>query len=166
MGRGRAVSFNIMEGAIPVANPVIPTDFRTVSGSTLIDVLAESLSTIKSEDNLTDTEIGRFMGKGVDAGKAYRTGYAEMGVVAFLRACQLWNGRFASKAFEKIGMKLVPIAAAPVNDQTVATRLAKLMLELSLALEDGKIDELELQRMKRTLVDAAEGIDALRERAA
>lgn len=149
-----------------MADPAIAPIHRTVSGSKLIDALAESLSAIKSDDNLTDAELGKFMHKGVDAGKAYRTGYAEMGAIAFLRACERWNGRFAGKAFEMIGMKLVPIAAAPVNHQVVATRLAKLMLEMSLALEDGEIDEMELARMKRTLIEAAEGIDAMRDKAA
>lgn len=148
-----------------MSDRAIPPIHRSVSASNLIEAMAASLSVIKSDDGLTDKDLGHILHKGQDAGKAYRTGYAEMGAVAFLRACERWNGRFASKAFELIGMKLVPIAAAPVNDQTVATRLAKLMLEMSLALEDGEIDELELRRMKRTLVDAAEGIDAMRERA-
>jgi len=139
---------------------------RTVSGSKLIDVLAGSLTEIKSEDGLTDAEIGKFLHKGVDAGKAYRTGYAEMPVTSFLRGCERWNGRFANDTLALIGMKLVPIANAEVNDQTLQTRLAKLMFEVSVALEDGVITPFELNGMKRTLIEAGEAIDSFREKAA
>ena len=40
------------------------------------------------------------------------------------------------------------------------------MFELSVALEDGKIDDLEIARMKRTLIEAGEAIDSFRGRAA
>lgn len=145
---------------------LIPAIHTAVSGSKLIETLAQSLSEIKDQDGLTDEELGRFLHKGKDAGKAYRTGFAEMPLTAFLRGCERWNGRFANAVLGKIGMKLVPLAGAEMNEQTVATRLAKLMLEMSIALEDGRIDDLELARMKRTLVEASEGIDAMRERAA
>jgi hypothetical protein len=137
-----------------------------VSGSKLIEALGESLTTIKHEDSLTDAELGKFMHKGVDAGKAYRTGYAEMPVTAFLRGCERWNGRFANDTLALIGMKLTPLTCEEVSDQTLQTRLAKLMLEVSVALEDGQIDDLEIARMKRTLVEAGEAIDAFRGKAA
>lgn len=145
---------------------LIPAVHRAVSGSCLIETLAESLTEIKDQDGLTDEELGRFLHKGKDAGKAYRTGFAEMPLTSFLRGCERWNGRFANAVLGKIGMKLVPLTAGDLNEQTVATRLAKLMLELSIALEDGKVDDLELARMKRTLVEASEAVDAMRERAA
>lgn len=144
----------------------IPPLYRAVSASKLIDTVAESLTEIKNADGLTDKEVGHFLGKGTDAGKAYRTGFAEMGFVSFLRGCERWNGRFANDVFDAIGMKLVPKTDAEINDQSLQTRLAKLMLEVSLALEDGKIDDLELQRMKRTLIEAGEAVDAYRGKAA
>lgn len=95
-----------------------------------------------------------------------RTGYAEMPVTAFLRGCERWNGRFANDVLALVGMKLAPLSKEPISDQTLQTRLAKLMLELSLALEDGVIDDLEVQRMKRSLIEAGEAIDSMRGRAA
>lgn len=148
-----------------MTNSGIAPNYRTVSGSKLVDTLAESLSAIKDQDNLTDKELGQFLGKGLDAGKAYRTGYAEMGLVAFLRGCERWNGRFASDVFKLIGMKLSPLHTEAVTDQSLQTRLAKLMVEVSIALEDGVIDDIEIARMKRTLIDAGEAIDAYRGRA-
>lgn len=149
-----------------MADPAIPPLHRAVSGSKLIDTLAESLTTIKAEDELTDADLGKVMHKGVDAGKAYRTGYAEMGAVALLRAIEKWNGRFANDAFALIGMKVTPLSREVCTDQSLQTRLAKLMVEVSLALEDGKIDDLEIARMKRTLIEAGEAIDCYRGKAA
>lgn len=150
-----------------MGDAVIPPLHRSVSGSKLIDTLGASLSTIKSEDGLTDAELGKYLHKGVDAGKAYRTGYAEMPVTSFLRGCERWNGRFANDTLALVGMKLVPLAGSEeITDQSLQTRLAKLMLEVSLALEDGVISEHELARMKRTLVEAGEAIDQYRGKAA
>jgi hypothetical protein len=149
-----------------MSDTAIPPLHRTISASKLTDTLAESLSAIKDADELTDKELGAFLGKGQDAGKAYRTGYAEMGFVSFLRGCERWNGRFANEVLSKIGMKLVPLGSGEVTDQSLQSRLAKLMYEVSIALEDGKIDDLELQRMKRTLIEAGEAVDAYRGKAA
>ena len=139
---------------------------RSVSGSKLVETIGESLTRIKSDDGLTDAELGKYLHKGVDAGKAYRTGYAEMPVTSFLRGCERWNGRFANEVLSLIGMKLVPLDGGNVSPQSLQTRLCALMLEVSHALEDGNIDELEIQRMKRSLVEAGEAIDAYRGRAA
>lgn len=147
-----------------MSDKAIPPLHRSISGSKLIDALAESLTEIKAQDELTDAELGKFLHKGVDAGKAYRTGYAEMPVTAFLRGCERWNGRFANDALGLIGMKLVPLSTEAVSDQTLSTRLCKLMLDVSLALEDGVITDLEVARMKRTLIEAGEAIDSMRGR--
>lgn len=135
---------------------------RTISASRLVESLGESLSRIKAEDGLTDAELGKYLHKGVDAGKAYRTGYAEMPVTSFLRGCERWNGRFANDTLAHVGMKLVPLADAEISGQSLQSRLAKLMFEVSVALEDGEIDDLEIQRMKRSLVEAGEAIDGYR----
>ncbi|WEK42956.1 MAG: hypothetical protein P0Y64_16685 [Candidatus Sphingomonas colombiensis] len=139
---------------------------RLTSASKLIDTLAESLSEIKEQDELTDADLGGALGKGADQGAKYRTGLAEMGLVAFLRGCERWNGRFANDVLALIGVKLVPIHAGEANGQSLQTRLAKLMLEVSVAMEDGILTELEIHRMQRSLVEAGEAIDALRENVA
>ena len=144
---------------------IIVRPARAVSASKLIDTMAESLSVIKEQDELTDADLGGVMHKGADQGAKYRTGLAEMGAVAFLRACATWNGRFANEALSLIGMKLTPLHSQPVTDQSLQTRLAKLMVEVSIALEDGVIDDIEIARMKRTLIEAGEAIDSYRGRA-
>lgn len=135
---------------------------RSVSASKLIETLGESLAVIKEQDDLTDADLGGIMHKGADQGAKYRTGIAEMPVTAFLRGCERWNGRFANDALALIGMKLEPLHRAEISDQTFQTRLAKLMLEVSIALEDGSISEHEAARMKRSMIEAGEAIDARR----
>ncbi len=149
-----------------MADTAIPPLHRSISASKLIDTLAEGLTSIKAEDGLTDAELGKYLHKGQDAGKAYRTGYAEMPVTAFLRGCERWNGRFANDTLALIGMKLVPLHTGEVTPQSLQTRLAKLMMEMSHALEDGKLSELELAGMKRSLVEAGEAVDCYRGKAA
>lgn len=149
-----------------MTDTAIPPLHRSVSGSKLIETLGDSLTAIKAQDGLTDAELGKYLHKGVDAGKAYRTGYAEMPVTSFLRGCERWNGRFANAALALIGMKLTPLHTGEITDQSLQTRLAKLMLEVSVALEDGVISEHELARMKRTLVEAGEAIDCYRVKSA
>jgi hypothetical protein len=146
-----------------VTDTAIPPLHRTVSASKLTETIADSLTSIKDEDELTDKEIGHFLGKGVDAGKAYRTGYAEMGFVSFLRGCATWNGRFANDALALIGMKLVPLAARPQSDRKFGVILSRLKLAVDEALEnDDEIDDRELDAMRALLDEAGQAIDARR----
>lgn len=148
-----------------MAEPAIPPAYRTVSGSKLIDSLAESLTAIKREDELTDAELGKFLHKGVDAGKAYRTGFAEMPVTAFLRGCERWDGRFANATLALIGMKLVPLDAAVGSDRAGFTALCQLLTGLSAALEnDNLVDDQELAHLAPALEAAGKHIDRLRAR--
>ena len=145
-----------------MASPTIVTRYRMASASSLLEAMGESLSVIKESDQLTDAYLGVVMGKGADQGGKYRTALAEMGSIAFLRACERWNGRFANDALALVGMKLVPLETAEISDQALSTRLSKLMFEWSIAMEDGRVDEMELARMSRTLIAAGAAIDAKR----
>ena len=64
------------------------------SASHVLQAIAAELSTIKHEDGLTDADIGRVLGKSEDQAAKYRTGLAEMGIVAFAAGKREWNGRF------------------------------------------------------------------------
>ena len=142
-------------------DPTIHGRHRVVSASKLIEALGESLSVIKEQDGLTDAELGAVMHKGADQGAKYRTGLAEMGVVAFLRAASAWNGRFANDALALIGMKLTPIRALPQSDRRFGVLLSRLKLAVDVALEDdNEIDDAELAAMKALLIDVGAAIDA------
>lgn len=134
---------------------------RIVSASKLLDAMGKSLSVIKEQDDLTDAELGAVMHKGADQGAKYRTALAEMGAVAFLRACQTWNGRFANGALALIGMKLTPLVARPQPDRSFGVMLSRLKLAVDVALEDdNQIDDDELAAMRSLLIDVGAAIDA------
>jgi len=64
------------------------------SASAVLDAIASELTVIKHEDGLTDADLGRILGKSEDQAAKYRTGLAEMGIVAFAAGKREWNGRF------------------------------------------------------------------------
>ena len=147
--------------------PQIYPPYRTVSATMLIETLGESLSRIKEDDKATDKDIGRVLGKEKDSAERYRKGIGDMGVVSFLLGCREWNGRFANDVLAMIGMKLVPLAASgAANDRSWSSELTKLLLKMSLALEDGRLDDDELDAMAAEIEAAGNAIDQMRHRRA
>jgi hypothetical protein len=149
-----------------MTSPQIHGRFRSFSVSKAVEAIGSALRRIREDDGLSWKEAGRILGKSDDRASDYANALSEMPVGTFLLGCREWNGRFADDALAMIGMKLVPVAGGDISDQSLQSRLAKLMYEVSIALEDGKIDDLELQRMKRTLIEAGEAVDAYRGKAA
>lgn len=148
-----------------MADPLIAPRYRIPSASLLVEKAAESLHVIKDADGHTDAELGAILHKSGDQAAKYRTGLAEMGMVAFLRACSAWNGRFANDVLGEIGMKLVPVEAESQCDRKFATMLARLKLMVAEALEDdGAIDPEELDGMQAVLDDVGRAVDARRGR--
>jgi hypothetical protein len=146
------------------ARTIVPP-FRTISASKLVNAVAGSLTEIKREDDLTDEELGGFLGKGVDQGKKYRTGLAEMPMTSFLRGCERWNGRFANDVLALIGMKIVPLDSGGLEDRRGVTALMRAVLSLQEATEDDdQVDEVELAQRRALIEDAGQYIDQLRER--
>lgn len=68
-----------------------------------------------------------------------------------------------SDLFGAVGMKLVPLDGGEVT-RSSASSITKLLLELSVALEDGRVDDRELAGMRDAIDDAGRTIDAMRER--
>ena len=67
--------------------------------------------------------------------------------------------------FGKLGMKLVQIDAGEHSDRASLSCLTKLLLQMSLALEDdGEIDDSELAAMRDALEQAGQSVDRLRHR--
>lgn len=148
-----------------MSRPTIHRSYRSVSDTSLVEAMATALSAIKEQDKLTDADIGRELGKaGEDSGRAYRTGFATMNAVSFLRGCERWNGRFADEVCALIGMKLVPLDCSESVGRATATALTRLLLQLSIALEDNEVKDEELLCMRRELDEAGRAIDAMRAR--
>jgi hypothetical protein len=133
----------------------------------LIETLGNSLQRIKDEDGATDADIGRILGKSKDSAERHRKGIGDMGAVSFLLGCAAWDGRFANDALAKVGMKLVPLATSgAANDRSWSSDLTKLLLKMSLALEDGNLDDDELDSMAAEIEGAGRAIDQMRQRRA
>lgn len=145
-----------------MSHRTIHRPFRAIAASKLVERAAEALSQIKAEDELTDADMGAALGKHSDQAAKYRTGLAEMSMVTFLRACERWNGRFADGVLAHIHMKLAPLEDAEPVTQHTASCITKLLLELSVALEDGQVDDRELAGMRAALDEAGRAIDAMR----
>lgn len=65
--------------------------------------------------------------------------------------------------FGAAGLKLVPTNAGDITRKT-ASAITKLMFELSVALEDDRVDDRELAAMRQSIEDVGKSIDAMRER--
>lgn len=126
------------------------------SASAVLDAIASELSTIKHEDGLTDADLGRVLGKSEDQAAKYRTGLAEMGVVAFASAKREWNGRFTG-ALDRLCENSRP---ATVCDHSTLTALLDLGTRLAKALEDGAIKPEEVRDNRKQLEDVRDMIDA------
>ncbi len=145
--------------------PQIHRRFATVPASLLIETLGDSLRRIRDEDHATDGDIAAVLGKSEDSASRYRAGTSEMGVVAFLRACRAWDGRFANPALALVGMKLMPMDSGLGNDRAGFTAITSLLAALAEALEDdGIVDDHELAEMRTVIEAAGRHIDRLRDR--
>lgn len=126
------------------------------SASAVLDAIASELSIIKHEDGLTDADIGRVLGKSEDQAAKYRTGLAEMGVVAFAAGKREWNGRFTG-ALDRLCVNSRP---GTVCDRSSLTFVLDAAARLSKALEDGVITKEEVRENRAQLEAARDAIDA------
>lgn len=126
------------------------------SASTVLEAIASELATIKHEDGLTDADIGRVLGKSEDQAAKYRTGLAEMGVVAFAAAKREWNGRFTG-ALDRLCVESRPGVA---NDRAAQCKVLEAALAMSVALaDDDAIVREEVRKNRATLEAARDAID-------
>lgn len=127
------------------------------SASAVLDAVASELSTIKAEDGLTDADLARVLGKSDDQAAKYRTGLAEMGIVAFAAAKREWNGRFTG-ALDRLCHDSRPSTEA---DRTRGSKVLKAALALSVALEED--DEITPEDVRQNRAAIEEAIEALQE---
>jgi hypothetical protein len=139
-----------------MADPTIHGPRRVFSASAVLDAIAADLSQIKTEDGLTDEDLGRVLGKSDDQAAKYRTGLAEMGLVAFAAGMREWNGRFTGSLFRLCEETRPGI----VCDHSGQTSILAAALALSKALEDGEITPREVRECRSVLEDAKAAIDA------
>ena len=149
-----------------MTRPQFHGQFRTVPASLLLETLGGSLKRIRDEDRATDGDLAAVLGKSEDSAARYRAGTGDMGVVSFLRGCREWDGRFANDVLGLVGMRLAPIDAPECDGPTALKALGRLVAKKAEALEDGSIDDDELEGMWPEIEAVARHIDRLRLRRA
>lgn len=127
------------------------------SASAVLEAVASELSTIKHEDGLTDADLGRVLGKSEDQAAKYRTGLAEMGIVAYASAKREWNGRFTG-AVDRLCVDSRP---GDITDRAAQCTVLEAALAMSVALaDDDAIVREEVRKNRATLEAARDAIDA------
>ncbi|MBB4618651.1 hypothetical protein [Sphingomonas abaci] len=148
-----------------MTNPHIHPSYRTVPASLLLETLGESLAAIKEADGATWSDMGRVLGKSSDRAAAYAGGMGDMGAVSFLFGCREWDGRFANEALALVGMRLAPLSApSQPEDRSSLRVLGALIAKKAAALEDGVVDDAELEDMWPEIEALSNHIDRLRMR--
>lgn len=133
--------------------PPIHGKHKVVTASMITAALGEGLSKIKHEDRLTWADLGVVLGRSEDQAAKYAEGSAEMGVFAFYRAKQAFNGRFTGLADKLIEHH------AEADAHRAQSCIIKAALAFSIALEDGELSVEEIRANRSTLENARDEID-------
>jgi hypothetical protein len=129
---------------------------RRLSASMIREMVAADLMQIKHEDELTFDDVGRILGKSADQAARYCDGTASMAYETAIFAREAWNGRFTGRI--DAALRGIPDTSCDHRKQSLILDAA---LRLSIALEDGEVDEKEIRDNRKTLENAREAIDKL-----
>lgn len=137
------------------------------SVSKALSVVADTLTGIRREDQLTWADMGDALGKSDDRARDYANDLSEMPLGAFLLGCRRWNGRLANPVFSLMRMHLEDQSTIQTSDNDKLVRVTKLAHLLTVALTDeatpGVVDDAELAEIPiDDLVAAEEAAKALR----
>lgn len=138
-----------------------------VAASKLLEATGEALRTIKEQENLTWKELGTAIGMGDDQTAKYGSGNAEMGFTTWLRATQLWNGRFSVAATMmglSIGATGKSVDAGDLRQGMLSLTL--LLAEIQKATLDDTLDDDELVAMDALIDRAGQFLECMRLRLA
>lgn len=128
------------------------------SASHVLDEIAEALSAIRRDDDLTFADMAAVLGKSEDMAAKYCAGSAAMDIVTYARAKREWNGRFTG-GLHRLCVDSRPKADA---DRTRESRVLKAALALSLALsDDNEISPKEVRANRSTIEQARDALDEL-----
>jgi hypothetical protein len=125
------------------------------SASAVLEAIATDLTAIKDADGLTDADLGAILGKSGDQAAKYRTGLAEMRIVAFARAKREWHGRFTGSLDRLCGDE----RHAGLDDAMCQSAIIRAGLVLAMAMERGRLITPEQVRDNRAALEAA--LDAI-----
>ena len=146
--------------------PAIHGKREFVPASKMLNAAGESLRAIKDQDGLSWKDLGEALGKSEDQVSKYALGMAEMSMSTFLRATDIWNGRFANPVLSLLGQHVSENGSTADSVQNGKLCLLELLYKIERAMVDGAIDDEEMDDMATTVESAGAMIDALRDRVA
>lgn len=117
---------------------------RTFSTSSAVDTQNRVLTTIKSDDAATWTDIGRVLGKSEDRAAAYANTASPIDMPTFLAACREWGGRFADPLLALVGGRWADAGSVCSGDEKAALTLATILPAVIEIEADGLIEPQEL----------------------
>lgn len=126
------------------------------SASDILESVGRDLLQIKLDDRLTFADLGAVLGKSEDQAAKYCEGSADMGLVSFARGMSAWNGRFTNRL-----ANLLTGEPDATCDHAKQSKVLKAALALSVALEDGAVDDEEIRQNRRTIEHAVDALQAL-----
>jgi len=100
---------------------------RTFSASAAVDTQNAVLTSIKTEDGATWTDIGRVLGKSDDRAAAYANTASPIDLPTFLAGCREWGGRFADPLLALVGGRWAEAGAICSSDEKAALTLSQLL---------------------------------------
>lgn len=130
------------------------------SASNAREVIAASLQAIKEENDYTDEDLGRILGKGEDMARAYRKGTSGMDAFSLLAAWREWNGHFIGPIRRFVeGSRPVP-----TDDRASAHAILQAAVTMSDALTT--CDEIDLEAVRANRKQLEKARDAIDEQLA
>lgn len=112
----------------------------------------------------TDQDIAERLGCSAATVGNARNKKGNLNAITLLKIAKEYKPATLDRVTELIGAKLVPLDGSHVADRTLPCIVTRFLLELSIALEDGKLDPAELAKMRPQVEALGDAIDGLRER--
>lgn len=124
---------------------------RTFSASAAVDTQNKVLTSIKTEDCATWTDVGRVLGKSDDRAAAYANTASPIDLPTFLAGCHEWGGRFADPLLALAGGRWADAGAVCTGDEKAALTLATLLPAIIGIEADGMTEGRELMPHERLI---------------
>ena len=129
-------------------------------------MVAKIIRSIQSREGHTDGETADVLGVSASTIANARNERNDLSALTLIQIGRRYDMNDLQPLAGLIDAKLVPLDAAEEVGQSTASCITRLLFQLSVALEDGKVDDAELASMRGALDAAGQAIDGMRARLA
>lgn len=129
-------------------------------------VVAGIVRSIQAREKETDSDTAERLGVSASTISNARNERNEVTALTLLQIGRRYEIADLAPLADMIGAKLAPVEAVRTADLSLPCIVTRFQLELSVALEDGRLDEAELTRMRPAVDALGRVVDDLRERMA